>query len=115
VLLISNKTLKFIAREISWPFSHLVNLSMKLNYVPPGWNEAKVVPLFKSGDATNPTNFRPISLLATFSKILEKAVHKQVYSFLNSHNLIYKHRYGFCPSHSCEHFLTKLMSSVVKA
>jgi retron-type reverse transcriptase len=76
---------------------------------------AKVVPLFKSGDATNPTNFRPISLLATFSKILEKAVHKQVYSFLDSHNLIYKHQYSFCPSHSCEHLLTKLMSSVFKA
>jgi hypothetical protein len=85
---------------------------MKIYYVPTGWKVAKVVPLFKSGDATNPTYLSPILLLATFSKILEKAVHKQVYSFLNSHNLIYKHQYGFCPFHSCEHLLTKLMSSV---
>ena len=79
---------------------------------------AKVVPIFKSGDKHNFTNYRPISLLSSFSKLLEKIVARQVSGFLNKHKLLYEHQYGFRKihntSHPIIHFLDKIYSSLNK-
>jgi hypothetical protein len=112
---VSNKALKFISKQISFPLSHLCNISIKLNYVPDQWKLAKLVPLYKNGDATLETNYRPISLLSTFSKVLEKVVYSQTYNFLDRNNLIYKHQHGFRRNHSCESLLITLMSAVFDA
>jgi hypothetical protein len=72
---ISNKKLKAISKTIYFPLSHLINISIALDYVPVAWKTAKLVPLYKSGDATKTTNYRPISLLSTFSKVLEKVIY----------------------------------------
>ena len=50
--------------------------------------------LFKSGDRTNATNYRPISILPTLSKILERVVHSQLYEYLNSNNLLSNNQFG---------------------
>jgi hypothetical protein len=71
----SNKQIRFIAKQISFPLSHLINVSMEHNYIPNEWKLAKIVPLFKSGNNQHVTNYRPISLLPTLSKVLEKVVH----------------------------------------
>jgi hypothetical protein len=60
---LSNKALKAISKQISLPMSHLINVSMSLSHIPQSWKTAKIVPLFKSGDSTKTTNYRPISLL----------------------------------------------------
>merc|ERR1712082_335414 len=60
---------------------------------------AKVVPVFKSGDKHDFTNYRPISLLSSFAKLLEKIVSKQVFGFLYKHRILYKHQYGFRKGH----------------
>ena len=52
-----------------------------------GWKIAEIVPLLKSGDRSKHGNYRPISILPSASKILEKAVHTQVYAFLQQHSL----------------------------
>jgi hypothetical protein len=67
---ISNKQLKFIAKEISFPLSRLINMSFKNDFVPLSWKLAKVMPLFKSGDCKLTTNYLPISLLPTLSKVI---------------------------------------------
>jgi hypothetical protein len=64
---ISNIKVKAISKTIYFPLSHLINISIALDYVPVAWKNAKLVPLYKSGDATETTNYRPISLLSTFS------------------------------------------------
>jgi hypothetical protein len=61
-----------------------------------------IVPLLKSGKPEKIDNYRPISILPITSKILERAVHKQLYSFLTSNNLLSPYQFGFRKQHSTE-------------
>ena len=63
---------------------------------------AKVLPLFKKGNEHIFHNYRPISLLPSMSKVIEKIVYKQLYTYFVSNNLIYDHQYGFRQLHSTE-------------
>ena len=56
---------------------------------------AKVLPLHKGGSTLDPNNFRPISLLSVFDKIIEKIMHKRLYEFLEFHNILYVNQFGF--------------------
>ena len=76
--------------------------------------KADVVPLFKSKDHQESNNYRPISLLLTLSKLLEKIMYKRTYNFLESTGQIYKSQYGFRTSHSCENAICELVSEVIK-
>ena len=69
---------------------------------------ARVVPIFKDGDKTSFNNYRPISLISSFGKFIEKVVSHQVLSFLNTHNLLYDNQFGFRKGHSTTHPLIKL-------
>src|SRR5258706_14004464 len=60
----------------------------------------RVIPLFKKGDHTSPGNYRPISLLSVFSKLLEKLVHNRLYGFLHKNNSLYCYQFGFRKNHS---------------
>ena len=64
--------LKDVAPVLAKPLTHVINLSFKTGQVPTDWKEAKVVPVYKSGSRTQVDNYRPISILPTLSKILEK-------------------------------------------
>ena len=69
---ISTKLLKEIAPHIITPLHYLINISMETGYVPPEIKLAKIVPVFKEGNTHEYTNYRPISLLNSFFKLLEK-------------------------------------------
>ena len=75
---------------------------------------AKVVPLYKGKSRLGPCNYRPISLLPTISKILEKIMYKRTYNFLTENNQIYHSQYRFRAKHSCEHAIGDLISHVLK-
>ena len=60
-------------------------------------------------------NHRPISLLITISKILEKIVYKRLYSFLNNNNSLFISQYGFRKNHSCEHAILELTNHILQA
>ena len=75
---------------------------------------ADTIPLYKAKEKYLVDNFRPISLLITLSKILEKLIHKRVYTYFEENNLIYKSQYGFCTRHSCENAVSELVSVVLK-
>ena len=75
---------------------------------------ADVVPLFKNKDRDVESNYRPISLLSTMSKILEKVVYNRVYTFLTKTGQISDTQYGFRANHSCEHAVGQLIGSVLK-
>ena len=75
---ISTKLLKIILPQILTPLCYLFNLSLQSGYIPIQLKTAKVIPVFKSGDKNSYTNYRPISLLNSLSKILEKIVAKQM-------------------------------------
>ena len=78
---------------------HIFNLSLKSGYIPESYKCAKVIPFYKSGVTTEFTNYRPISLLSSFSKLLEKLVARQMFKFINKFNILYSHQYGFRPNH----------------
>ena len=71
---VSNKLLKQISQQIIKPLTHLINLSIDTNYVPPEWKTARIIPLYKSGPKDDCSNYRPISLLPTISKVVEKVI-----------------------------------------
>ena len=73
--------LKDGSRVLSKPISKLCNFSIKLGSFPDSCKIAKLKPLFKKGSKTNPSNYRPISLLPLISKIIEKLIHEQIGSF----------------------------------
>ena len=79
---ISARLLKNSAHTIALSVTKLLNLSIKTDKFSKLWKCSKITALFKSGDQTNASNYRPISILRTLSKILEKAVHTQLYQFL---------------------------------
>ena len=69
---ISIKWLKFVGHEISIPIAHIFSLSMNKGVFPDKFKTSRTVPIFKQGDPQQCDNYRPISLINTFSKILEK-------------------------------------------
>ena len=75
--------------------------------------QAEIIPLFKEGDKSNPSNYRPISILPAASKLLEK-VHKQVYSYLSQHQFFSKAQFGFRKAHSTTTCIVNLLDKIYK-
>lgn len=97
---ISVKTLKRISKFIVNPLTMLFNASLKEGIFPDIFKLAIVKPLYKSGIKENLSNYRPISLLCNFSKILEKIVKSRLIIYLEKNNLISKNQFGFQPGKS---------------
>ena len=76
---------------------------------------ADVIPLYKGKDRDQVINYRPISLLMTLSKILEKKIYKRIYSNLDKNNILYESQYGFHNKHSCEQAITELLGHILQA
>ena len=97
------------------PLTHLFNLSFKTGFIPPCLKTALIKPIFKKGDTDKFTNYRPISLLSPFSKLLEKVACSQIMRYLNKFKLLYEHQYGFRRGHSTEHPVVHLLDRIYKA
>ena len=85
---ISNKMLKPVAKEISVPLSILFNRSFREGKFSELWKRSNIIPLPKKGDNSDPSSFRPVSLLSGTGKLQERIVFKNIYNFLNENNLI---------------------------
>lgn len=83
------------ATTFSYIIVDLFNKMLQQGVFPDCLKIAKVIPVYKSGDASDPSNFRPISTLSTFSKIFEKLLVNRFISFINQNNILYKYQYGF--------------------
>ncbi len=89
-----------ICKSLVEPLILAISKSIDTGVVPDCMKIAKVVQVFKCGDSSNLTNYRPIAILPTLSKILEKVIHKHFYNFWLSQTLLYKTQYGFRKGHS---------------
>ena len=112
---LSMQTLKTIFPGIEKPLLHIFNRSILSGSLPQKFKIAKVVPIFKNGDPLDMNNFRPISLLSNFSKILEKIVHLRLIKFLNNKNVLSENQFGFRNSHSTVHPMTHLLNAAARA
>ena len=97
---ISARLLKDSGQIIAPTLTSLFNRSLQTETFPSIWKKARVVPLHKKGDKQDPSNYRPISILPTLSKILERAVHTQFYGCLTENNLVSTKQFGFRPKSS---------------
>ena len=111
---INMKMIKFLKYELAKPLAHLFNLSLNSGIFPSKLKTSRTVPIFKSGDNTSCDNYRPISLLSSISKILEKIVANNLVSHLENNNLIYENQYGFLRNKSTVHNITMLTNKIAK-
>ena len=112
---ISARLLKDAAEIIAPSLQALINKSFHEGKFPNNWKSAKVVALFKSGDRSNCDNYRPISILPTISKVIERAVHKQFYDFLQENKLLFKDQFGFRRKMSTSSALLQFTDSLLKS
>ena len=98
-----NKLLKFAKNPISEPLTIIINQMLRVGIFPDLLKISKDVPIYKKDDNTNLSNYRPISLLPSMSKIFEKGVLEQLFTYLDDNNLIHRHQYGFRKHHSTEY------------
>jgi len=94
------KMLKIAANTIAPSLAYIFNLSLTTGIYIDDWKNARVTPIFKSENRRLCENYRPISILPIVSKVFEREVFKQVYTFLTDNNLLSKFQSGFRPKHS---------------
>lgn len=80
--------------------THIFNTSLRTGCIPKEWKKARVTPLYKNGSKQEIFNYRPISVLPHIMKILEKAVHSQLYKYFIDNELLSSLQSGFRPLHS---------------
>jgi len=112
---ISTKLLKFSSPFIHSPLTHICNKSLSLGIFPDRLKYSEIKPLFKKGDRHNISNYRPISILTSFSKVLEKAVHFQLYEHCRKHNILAGERFGFRNKLSTTDAIYKLINKILIA
>ena len=98
---------------ISIILSNIINSSFETGYFPTQLKMAKVIPIHKSGTKTEVSNYRPISLLSSFSKIFEKLMHFRLSDFLEKNNVLHDMQYGFRSGRSCEHALLAAKNEIL--
>ena len=76
---------------------------------------ARVTRIFKKGNNTLVTNYRPISVLPCFSKLLERIMYNRLYKFLVENNILYEKQFGFQNAHSTEHAILQLVNQITEA
>ena len=99
---------------LSTPLSFIINRSFEQGVFPESLKTAQVTPVHKKEDTLTISNYRPISLLSVFNKILEKSMCNRIYSFLCKHKLINSTQFSFWSKHSTEHALISLIDTIKK-
>lgn len=92
---ISNFLLKQLKDQISTPLAHIFNISLKNGVYPEKFKISRVIPIYKSGDHLLADNYRPISLISSIAKILDKIVAIKLTNHLEINKLLYPFQFGF--------------------
>ena len=102
-----------VYKIIKRPLIKIFNDSLLLGIFPQTMKIAKVLPFYKSGKKNLMTNYRPISVLSSFSKILERIMYNRLYSYLNdNNNLFFQKQFGFREGHSTNHAHIQLINDI---
>jgi hypothetical protein len=93
----------------------LINLSLSTGVFPDKLKIAQIIPIYKSGESDSVTNYRPISLLTSFSKFFEKVMHNRLSDIIERYEIIYCCQFGFRKNHSTSLALTHLVNKITTA
>ena len=105
------KILKLLKNDISQQLSDIFNMSFSTGQFPSVLKIAKVIPILKKQSRVDYTNYRPIFLLSSIEKIIEKLTYKRLSNFLDINNLMYSLQFGFRAKYSTNHALINLSES----
>ena len=94
------------------PLASLINRCLANSRFPSAEKCSKVIPVYKSEERSFLDNYRPISILPVLSKVFERVVHQQLYTYLEENNLLSKNQFGFRTSSSTQHAVTKFSDSI---
>ena len=106
---IPSRILKEYASEIAPTLTIIFNKSLASGILPESWRQANISPIFKKGERTKPSNYRPVSLTSVSCKVLEHILHSNIMSHLDSFNILTDWQHGFRTKHSCN---TQLIQTV---
>jgi hypothetical protein len=111
---LSNKLVKLMKDIIVKPLTIIINQSLHNGIFPQKMKIAKVLPLHKKNENYLFDNYRPVSLLPSLSKLLEKIMHKQLFHYFDESKLLYDSQYGFRNRHSTELAALEIVDTLVK-
>lgn len=97
---------------IVFPLTYIINTSILTGVFPELWKKSIVTPLFKKGDRSKISNYRPVSNLCVTSKVLEKVIHGQISCFFEENNLLPRNQFGFRINRSTQLALMTLHSKL---
>ena len=106
--------LKIARHELSIPLSDICNKSFEDGIFPEQNKIAKVIPSHKKGPTDDVNNYRPISLLSVFSKIMEKLMATRLNNYLELREIIYPNQFGFRAGYSTSHSLISITETIKK-
>ena len=109
------KLVKEISKQIVKPLTHIYNQSLLTGVIPNELKIALVTPVFKANSKEEFSNYRPISVLPCFSKILEKIMYKRVMKYLDMHSMLFQSQYGFRKKHSTNLATIELVTKILQA
>jgi len=109
---ISTKLIKSCAATLAPVLAHINNQSLTEGLFPDAMKIAKVVPIFKNGDANNVSNYRPISILPAFSKLTEKLMYSRLDKYLTNNIILHQNQFGFRAKLSTSMALLELMDKL---
>lgn len=92
---LSNFLIKNIYKHIKVPLRSLINNIIETGVFPDCMKVTVTIPIYKKGEKTNPSNYRPISLIPIFSKIVEIIMHEQLCHYFEKNGLLNSAQYGF--------------------
>ena len=106
---------KNVAHIISGPLADIFNLSLSTGSVPEQLKVAKVIPIYKKENVEIFSNYRPVSVLPCFSKILERLIFNRCMGYINNYNILNEKQFGFRPKHSTYMAVIELVDKMANA
>ncbi len=109
------RVLRDYAEEIAPGLTCVFQQSLDSGSLPEDWRQANISPVFKKGDRTKASNYRPVSLTSICCKTLEHIVHASIMDHLDYHHILCEEQHGFRCKHSCESQLIQTIHDLSKA
>ena len=109
---VSFNVIKKCFGELCEPLKYLFNLSIVKGIFPDDLKIAKVTPVHKADNNSNVRNYRPISVLPCFSKMLEWIMYNRLQKYLKDQNILYDKQFGFQTGHSTDHAIAQLVDQI---
>ncbi|KAK2556625.1 putative RNA-directed DNA polymerase from transposon X-element [Acropora cervicornis] len=107
--------LKSVRHSLSPLLAALMNKSISTGIYPHLLKHAKVIPVYKTGDETDPCNYRPISLLSVFNRLFEKLMYKRLRSYCEKNGIFFSSQYGFRDNCSTQHAILDILNKIQRS